>query len=282
LASLECDIIVDEKYANNNILLELNKHGVASITLNRVEKHNALDANMIAGLNKAFDFLENYLLESEHPVKIRLLLLKANGKTFCAGADLNSMQKMVEFDYDDNYQDAINLARVLDRLNNFACPTIAVVQGSAFGGGVGLICCCDIAVAVSSAKFCLSEVKLGLIPAVISPYLVAAMGLKHAKRYTLTAEKFNSETAYNISMLTEVASNEKKLDITVDNIVSNLLKNGPVAMQKAKSLLKTIEYDQDEQNLASKTADAIANIRVSPEGQEGLLAFLEKRKPNWQ
>lgn len=279
MASLECDNIIQDSWYDSNIILEVNRYKVATIYLNRQDKHNALDEQMIAGLNSAFDSLENYL--SEYDGNIKLLILRANGKSFCAGADLKAMQKMIDYNFDENYQDAIALARVLDRLANFAAPTLAVIQGNAFGGGVGLICCCDMAIAVNNSEFCLSEVKLGLIPAVISPYLLETLGYKQALRYSITADKFDAARALELGMLTHVVPLEKYLSQEVDIIIQSILKNGPIAMQNAKKLLKEIYLNTNDINILGKTAEAIASIRVSNEGQEGLTAFLEKREPNW-
>jgi methylglutaconyl-CoA hydratase len=284
LVSSECNLLIEKYFNDRNLILTVNNLSVATIILNRVDKHNALDSEMVLGLKQIFDYLDDY---SENN-KVRILVLKANGKSFCAGADLSHMQRMVNFSYQENYDDALELAQVLDRLNNFYCPTIAVVNGSAYGGGVGLICCTDLAFAVKSCEFCLSEVKLGLVPAVISPYLVATMGLKKAKRYMLTAEKFDVTTAIKLQMLTDSGNNLDtitELENLVNKTIDNLLNNSPQALITTKNLLKqlAVQYNSqnNNQNILTGTADLIAKLRVSPEGQEGLLAFLAKRKPNW-
>lgn len=279
MASLEPDYIISESYYNDNIIVTVNKHRIASICLNRVDKHNALNDEMLLGINNALDTIENYL--SQNNGNIRALVLESHGKSFCAGADLNSMQQMVNYDYNENYQDAINLARVLDRINNFPAPTIAKIQGSAFGGGIGLISCCDFAVAMNTAKFCLSEVKLGIIPAVISPYLIETMGYKKANRLALSAELIDSSKALELDLISYIALSEADLNNRVNSLLDLFKLNSPAAMQRCKSLFKEINNNKDDINKLGKTAEEIAKIRISPEGQEGLLAFIEKRKPNW-
>lgn len=278
MESLECNNIIEQSWYDKNVLLEVNQNRVATLRLNRSAKHNALNSEMLIALNNAFDYLEEY--HSENNTNVRVLLLRANGKSFCAGADLNSMQKTIDYNYDENYQDALVLARVLERLSNFACPTIAVVQGDAYGGGVGLICAADFAIALDGANFSLSEVKLGLIPAVISPYLVATMGYKQAMRFVLSANKFDAQTALNLNILSQIVNSELSLNAELKKLVSIMLNNGPLAMQKAKLLIKEVHEHRDS-NIISKTAEAIASIRVSQEAQEGLLAFINKRQPNW-
>lgn len=271
--SLECKILVDKSYYESNLLLQINNFGVATLILNRVAKHNALDSKMITSLNEALDYLS-----AQNNVK--LLILRANGKLFCAGADIHHMQAMVNYNYEENYNDAKILAEVLNKLDNFFCPTLSVVQGAAFGGGVGLVCCTDIVLALDKVEFCLSEVKLGLIPAVISPYILKTMGLKQAKRYMLTAEKFTAEEAYRLGVVSMIAKND--LEDLLNATVTNLLQNSPLAMQSVKKLLDNFpSFIFPSQADINFSVDTIAKLRVSPEGQEGLLAFLEKRIPNW-
>lgn len=280
MAYLECDKTIKQSWYNQHIILEINKYQVATIWLNRPDKHNALNADMVLGLNNAFEYLENYLLENR--INIRVLLLRAKGKTFCAGADLKAMQQMIHYDYQENYTDALNLAKVLEKFAHFSCPTIAIIQGSAYGGGVGLICCADFAIALSGSEFCLSEVKLGIIPAVISPYIYKTIGYKQSVRYILTADTISSEEALKLNILSQIVNSEKELVTQTEKIVTKLLSNGPIAMQEAKKWLNKMEYEKYSQNLDIQTADLIAKLRTSSEGQEGLLAFLEKRKPNWK
>lgn len=267
---------MQKKFDEDNILVEVDKKSVGYIILNRIAKHNALTNSMIRGMHEALDFL------MQPEPQIKMLVIKANGQSFCAGADLKAMQQMVHFNYEENYQDAHDLATLLKKLNNYFCPTIAIVQGNAYGGGVGLICCCDFVIAASDAEFCLSEVKLGLIPAVISPYIVQCLGFKVAKRYILSAEKFNVAEALKLGMLSEVvesSENHIRLDEALNRIIKQLLNNGPMAMQKAKLLLN--ELYAKNPDIMNKTVEAIASIRISPEGQDGLLSFIDKRQPNW-
>ena len=276
MASSECKIISNKSFGDSTVLLEINEWGVASIILNRPDKHNSLDNSMISGLSDLLDELYDFVDNKKYLIKI--LVLKANGKSFCAGADLKHMQEMVNYSYDENYNDAMELAEVLFKLANFPCPTIAMVNGSAFGGGVGLICCMDFAYAVTDAEFCLSEVKLGLIPAVISPYVINTCGVKKAKRIMLSAHKISSSQALDYDIVSNIVASQDELKNSIDKLIADLLNNGPNAMIAAKKLLREYNHLSDSMN---NTVEAIAKIRVSAEGQEGLLAFLSKRKPNW-
>lgn len=280
MAYLECDSVVDKSWCDNQIILEINKYKIATLWLNRPDKHNALNADMVAGLNHAFEYLENHL--SENRTNIRILVLRAKGKTFCAGADLKAMQQTIHYDYQENYTDALNLATALDRFANFACPTITAVQGNAYGGGVGLICCSDYVLATADSKFCLSEVRLGIIPAVISPYVYKTMGYKHSLRHILSADLISADQGLSYGMLSDVVKSEKYLVPALEKLIEQLAGNGPIAMQEAKKWINKIEHETHDQNLNSRTADLIAKIRTSSEGQEGLLAFLEKRTPGWK
>lgn len=268
---LECKIIDSKTFADNKVLVNINEYNIAELVLNRSNKHNALDQEMIIGLDQALEYLKRW--------QARVLLLKSTGKTFCAGADLNYMKTSKDFSLEENIKDAGILSDVLYSLANFHAPTIAVIQGNAYGGGVGLICCCDLALSVKQASFCLSEVKLGIIPAVISEYLINTMGLKQAKKYMLTAEVFDANKAYELNMLTDLADNHELLNNKLNNILSGLIKNSPNAMVELKNLLR--EYNQDLSNYRNLAINAIAEIRVSSEGQEGLAAFFEKREPYW-
>jgi methylglutaconyl-CoA hydratase len=256
------------------ITMDIDERGVATVTLNRPHIHNAFDDVVIAELISAF--------ESIHQNNdVRVMILAATGKSFCAGADLNWMKKMASYSYEENKQDAGNLARLFSSLYNLNKPTIARVQGAVYGGGVGLVACCDIAIGSKLSKFCLSEVKLGLVPATISPYVIEAIGPRMAKRYFMTAEVLSSRRARRIGLLSEVVS-EEELDASVQSIVTPLLKNGPGSISIAKDLINNISYSAIDEQLIDLTSDLIANVRVSDEGQEGLTAFLEKRAPNWK
>jgi methylglutaconyl-CoA hydratase len=247
--------------------------GVATLTLNRPQVHNAFDDRLIAALT-------HELRELEHNAQVRVVVLAAEGKSFSAGADLNWMQRMAKYSEADNIRDAVALANLMRVLDTMSKPTVARVQGAAFGGGVGLVACCDIACASSAAVFCLSEVRLGLIPAVISPYVIAAMGQRNARRYFLTAERFDAQEALRIGLVHAVVE-PAQLDATLTQMIDELLKGGPHAIAEAKDLIASVSNRPVDQALAEDTAARIARIRVSSEGQEGTNAFLEKRAPGW-
>ena len=247
--------------------------GIATVTLNRPEKHNAFDDIIIAELRGAFDALATRN-------DIRVVILTSNGKSFSAGADLGWMKRMAEYDYGHNLKDAELLAGMLKALHDLPQATIARVQGAAFGGAVGLVSCCDIAVGSERASFSLSEVKIGLIPATISPYVIKAIGERASRRYFTTAERFNAAEAHRIGLLSEVVP-EAQLDAAVDRLSNALLANGPDAVRAAKNLIAGVAGKEINAPLIEDTCARIAHIRVSQEGQEGLAAFLGKRKPNW-
>ncbi|MFT4731994.1 MAG: methylglutaconyl-CoA hydratase [Gammaproteobacteria bacterium] len=256
------------------ITIDIDERGVATVTLNRPHIHNAFDDTVIDELIEAF--------ESIHQDNdVRVMVLAANGKSFCAGADLNWMKQMASYSYAQNKQDASQLAKLFNSLYNLNKPTIAKVQGAVYGGGVGLVACCDIAIGSKLSKFCLSEVKLGLVPATISPYVIEAIGPRLAKRYFMTAEVMSSRRARRIGLLSESVS-EEELDSSVENIILPLLNNGPTSVATAKNLVNKISRRSIDDQLIDETSDLIASVRVSQEGQEGLTAFLEKRTPNWK
>lgn len=254
-------------------LESIDERGVARITLTRTEVHNAFNDELIAEMTTALRGLE----EDE---RVRVVVLAAEGKSFSAGADLNWMRSMAGYGEAENLSDAEALAELLRTLNFLTKPTVALVQGPAFGGGVGLVSACDIAIASEEASFALTEVKLGLIPSVISPYVVAAIGQRAARRYLLTAEKFSAETAYYLGLVHRVVS-PHALEGAGDELVEALLKNGPQAVAECKDLIFAVADRPATTEVIGDTARRIARVRVSPEGQEGLTAFLEKRKPNW-
>lgn len=271
---------LNTEQSESSVLVRIDERGVATVTLNRPEKHNAFDDTVIADLTAAFQAIEQ---NSE----ARVLVLASNGKSFSAGADLSWMKRMAGYSYDENLQDAKALAEMLRVLNFMSIPTIAKVQGAAFGGAVGLVACCDMAVASDRASFCLSEVKLGLIPATISPYVVDAIGARASRRYFQTAERFSVEAAKQLNLVSEVTSLEQ-LDDQVEAMIGALISNGPVAMKAAKKLVFDVQnFDSSTQGLGqgsaliNDTSERIAAIRVSNEGQEGLTAFFEKRSANW-
>ncbi|MFT7259942.1 MAG: methylglutaconyl-CoA hydratase [Glaciecola sp.] len=256
------------------ITVDIDDRGVATVTLNRPHIHNAFDDTVIDELIKAFESIHQ-------DNNVRVMVLAANGKSFCAGADLKWMKQMASYSYDQNKQDASQLAKLFSSLYNLNKPTIAKVQGAVYGGGVGLVACCDIAIGSKLSKFCLSEVKLGLVPATISPYVIEAIGLRLAKRYFMTAEVMSSRRARRIGLLSEAVS-EEELDSSVENIILPLLNNGPKSVATAKNLVNKISRRAIDDQLIDETSDLIASVRVSQEGQEGLTAFLEKRTPNWK
>lgn len=249
------------------------ENAVARVTLNRPDLHNAFNDGMIAELNACFTELGGN-------TDVRAIVLAGAGKSFCAGADLNWMKKMVDYTFDENVQDAQALSEMLKTIQDCPKPVIARVHGAAFGGGVGLIAACDIAVAVDYAIFSLSEVKLGLLPAVISPFVVRRIGLSASRRYCLTAERFKAAEALRIGLLSEVVATEVELDACIEGIVEAIKANGPQAVSFCKTLLERVcPYDWD--SAVDLTTKMIAERRASAEGQEGMKAFLEKRSPAW-
>lgn len=253
--------------------LTTGRNGITRLTLNRPEVHNAFNAALIADLSETLDRL------AEAPP--RVLLLAGVGKSFSAGADLAWMRAMAEANEDDNRDDALALGAMFRKLDELPCPTVARVHGAAFGGGVGLIACCDIAVASESARFGLTEVRLGLIPATIAPFVIARIGAGQARRYMLTGERFDAERAERIGLVHERCDPDR-LDSCIDELVSALASSGPTAVAECKRLVRAVAGHVDgAEALDRKTADWIARIRVGSEGQEGLRAFLEKRRPGW-
>lgn len=255
--------------------LSINKdsRGVVTLGIHRAEIHNAFDDELIEQLISALDQI------AADP-QARVLILRSDGKSFSAGADLGWMRRMADYTPEQNKADARQLASMMHKLNTLNIPTIARVQGAAFGGGVGLLACCDIAIGSDNAVFCLSEVRLGLVPAVISPYVVAAIGERNSRRYFMSAERFNAEQALRIHLLHEMVEHHK-LDEAVDSQVNNLLKGGSNALSCAKALIFTVSAHSISQELIDKTVDCIADVRASDEGKEGLNAFLDKRSPDW-
>ena len=247
--------------------------GVARLRLMRPQLHNAFDAALIAGLTAA-------LQDIAADPAARVLVLEAEGASFSAGADLHWMRGMAAASEAGNREDSLALARLMRTLDELPKPTIARVHGAAFGGGVGLVACCDIAIGATEAKFGLTEAKLGLLPAVISPYVVAAIGPRHARRYFASAEVFDAAEALRIGLLHQVVPADE-LDAAVRKQVDLLLKAGPLAAAGAKKLVRDVLAHADGARHDADNAALIARLRVSPEGQEGLSAFLDKRKPNW-
>ncbi|MCU9951598.1 gamma-carboxygeranoyl-CoA hydratase [Pseudomonas sp. PDM13] len=258
----------------NTLQLEFAENGVATLWLNRPEKNNAFNAGMIRELILALEAVKA-------AANVRFLLLRGRGRHFSAGADLAWMQESARLDYNANLDDSRELAELMYGLFQLKVPTLAVVQGAAFGGALGLISCCDMAIGAADAQFSLSEVRIGLAPAVISPFVVQAIGERATRRYALTAERFSGERARELGLLAECYPAEE-LEQAVQDWTANLLLNSPQAMRVSKDLLREVGNGELSPNLRRYTENAIARIRVSPEGQEGLNAFLEKRKPSWQ
>ncbi|MBC8791061.1 MAG: enoyl-CoA hydratase [Tagaea sp. CACIAM 22H2] len=250
---------------------KIDDRNVATLTLARAELHNAFDDALIAALTAEIARLGAI-------PELRAIVLAAEGKSFSAGADLNWMKRMAAYDEAANLKDAGALAELMRVLDTCPKPTIACVQGPAYGGGVGLVTCCDMAICVPSASFCLSETKLGIIPAVISPYVVRAIGPRAARRYFLTAEMFDAAEAYRLGLIHVIDEN---LPAAVEALLVKLHAAGPQAIAETKTLIARVESGPVDEAMIADTAARIARIRVSPEGREGIGAFLAKRKPGW-
>lgn len=272
MASLECK---DKNIMNqtDKVLLDIDARGVATVTLNQPEIHNAFDDKLIVQLTDIFTSISQNK-------DVRVMVLAAAGKSFSAGADLNWMQRMASYSYEQNLADANVLANMFFILNTIDKPTIARVQGAAFGGAVGLVACCDIAIGSKLSKFCLSEVKLGLAPATISPYVIDAIGARVARRYFTTAEVFSARRARRLGLLSEAVV-EEELDSTIENLIEHILKNSPAAIRAAKQLIFDVQNKPITDQVLAKTSEKIAELRVSEQGQEGLSAFLQKRRAKW-
>ena len=257
----------------HSLTMTEHEHGIVEVTLNRPEIHNAFDDQLIAEITTTFKALAQ-------DDEVRVVILSAEGRSFSAGADLNWMRRMADYTEEENYQDSLKLAECMYSIYQMPCPVIASVQGAAFGGGVGLVACCDIAIASKHASFCLSEVKLGLVPAVISPYVIKAMGRRQAQRYFVSAEKFNVKEARKMGLVTEVTEPEQLAE-AVMGVATQIASNGPEAVIAAKKLINTVADQPINQTLNSQTARIIAQIRASEQGKEGVSAFLGKRPPDW-
>jgi methylglutaconyl-CoA hydratase len=250
------------------------RNDVALITLNRPKTHNAFDEIAIAELTEA-------LMLIDAMAEVRAVVLLGEGESFCAGADLNWMRRMADFDDAGNLADARALARLLAVLAGLSKPTIARVHGAAFGGGVGLVACCDIAIAAQAATFALSEVKLGIIPATISPYVIDAIGARHARRYFLTGERFDCAEAFRIGLVHDIVPSLEALDARINEILGALLLAGPNAQAAAKALVAAVARRTIDDALIDDTAQRIAVIRRTDEAREGIAAFLARRPPAW-
>jgi methylglutaconyl-CoA hydratase len=250
------------------------RNGVALVTLNRPDRHNAFDEAMIAELTQALATI------ADTP-RLRAVVLLGAGESFCAGADLAWMERMAGFSYEENVGDARALARLLQALASLPKPTIARVHGPAYGGGVGLVACCDIAVAAMEATFALSEAKLGLIPATIGPYVIEAIGARAARRYFVTAERFDAAEAYRIGLVHDIVPSLEALDERVNELLGHLMVAGPHAQAACKALTRAVAHRPIDERVVADTAERIATVRASDEAREGIAAFLGHRSPAW-
>ncbi len=248
-------------------------NGVAKLTFENRERRNAMNDQFIGELTRAMG-----TLGADHDV--RAIILAAEGSAFCAGGDLNWMRRAADYDWDENVADIRALGEMLQAINETPKPVIARVQGSAFGGGVGMLCACDIVLAVPAAKFSLSETRLGLIPGVISPFVLGALGPRQARRYALTGEVFDAATACEIGLVHQVLP-ESELDRAVEMLIVNIKKGGPKAVAGSKSLMRQIAWRPIDDALIDETASLIAEVRAGAEAKEGVSAFLEKRTASW-
>ena len=246
---------------------------VAVVTLNRPDMHNAFDELLIAELRTALQRLDR-------EESVRAVVLAGAGKSFCAGADLNWMKKMAAFSSSQNLADAKALAKMLQTLSQLSKPTIARVHGAVFGGGVGLVACCDIAVGDMNATFALSEARLGLIPATIAPYVIEAIGARAARRYFLSGERFTAAEAFRLGLLHELVP-LPELDGMINEILGALVTSGPAAQTECKALIRAVAHRPADASMLADTARRIARVRASPEAREGVAAFLGKRKASW-
>ncbi|MHA2052597.1 MAG: enoyl-CoA hydratase-related protein [Candidatus Hodarchaeales archaeon] len=260
--------------AEYETILSEERNQVCIITLNRGKIHNAFNPEMISELTKEFTF------QNSNP-ESKIVVLTGAGRSFSAGADLGYMESSKDFTLDENKDDASNLENLFNTIYSIEKPVLGMINGSAFGGGVGLVAVCDIAIAVERAIFAFSEVNLGIIPAVISPYVIPKIGHSSAKRYFLTGERFSANEALQIGLIHKVVSNENMMKNKVNEIVNHLFSSGPLAMAHVKELIR-INRSSSFEDLRKIVIDRIASVRTSSEGREGLSAFLEKRSPTWK
>jgi len=251
------------------LTIETDSRGVCTLSLNNPEKHNAFDDELIASLRTT-------LSEIEKDNAVRILILTGKGETFSSGADLKWMKAAAQRDEAANQKDSETLAKLMRALYEYDKPTVARINGSAFGGALGLIACCDIAIAVRNAQFAFTEVRFGLVPAVIAPYIIKAVGERHARRLFLSGERFSSDEAKKIDLVHQISDNNA-LDETIDKATEKLLKAGPLSVQACKCLIRSLSPDFSDES----SARLIAQLRASSEGQEGISAFFEKRPPSW-
>lgn len=247
--------------------------GIAWLIFNKLDVHNAFDDQLIASITQQLEDFAN-------DASIRVVILAANGKCFSAGADLNWMRRMANMSREENQQDSLNLAKMMQTIHQLNKPTIALVQGPCYGGGVGIVACCDIAIGTNKASFCLSEAKLGLIPAVISPYVINALGQRWGNYYMLTAAKMSAEHACELGLLHGIVEHTDLNNCGIE-LAQSLMENSPQALNEIKILSRTIQPDLFSEATLQHTANKIADLRCSSEGQEGINAFLEKRQAAW-
>ncbi|MBD3895029.1 enoyl-CoA hydratase/isomerase family protein [Halomonas sp. ML-15] len=255
----------------------IDSRGVAWLTLNRPEVHNAFDDRLIAELNDHLAELHDGAKRGE----VRVVVLGSEGKHFSAGADLGWMQRMVAYDFEDNLADSRKLAQLMHGLDTLPCLTLCRVQGAAFGGAVGLAACCDIVIASEKARFCLSEVRIGLAPAVISPYVQRAIGPRQMRRFALSAEELDAATSLGLGLVHQVVGHDH-LDNEVETVLMTLLQGSPQAQRATKALLAEVAREPDSDATREQSCRVIAELRVSDEGQHGLDSFFEKRAPRWR
>jgi methylglutaconyl-CoA hydratase len=260
--------------AYENIELDVSRAGVAVVLLNRPDRRNAFNAEVIAELSDVFETL------SKTP-EVRCVILRGAGSIFSAGADVEWMRAAAHYTQSDNEEDALAMADMLRRLNELPQVTIAAVQGAAMGGGVGLAAACDISVSLIDAKFAFSEVKLGIIPATISPFVIEAVGPRWARALFVTGETFDAQLARDIGLVHYLAADETEFEAIIERLAVSVFEASPAAIADAKDLVQSVTGEVIDSGLSRRTAKRLAARRVSPQGQEGLAAFLEKRKPNW-
>lgn len=251
----------------------LTKEGALYLVLNRPEVHNAFNSELIENILLALD-------EAADNDAVRMLILTGSGTNFCAGGDINYMQSLGTNSFEENKEDAMQMAYLMQALNEFPKPTIARVNGAAYGGGVGLLCCCDMAFGTENTKVCLSEVKIGMVPATIGPYVLKTIGVRNAHRLMFTAEVVQGQDAVDHQLLTDLFK-EEEFDQQIQSIAKKISQNAPEALNITKALLLNLAYQPINDGVVDYTADVIANVRASEEGKEGLAAFLERRKPNF-
>lgn len=257
------------------VLLQTRPHGIVELIFNRPEQGNTLNEAMI-------DALANALRQAANIPSLRLLIIKSQGKHFSAGADLHWMQQAPQLTPEQNLADARKLAMLLQQLDAFAHPVLALVQGAAYGGALGIISCCDLVIAGNDSRFCFSEVRLGLIPATISPYVLRAMGQRQARRYLLTAEVITAPLAERLGLIHSIATPEQTLDQAAAESIRSLLRNGPAAIGAAKLWLQQLSEQPITAELVERSAELLAEVRIGDEAQEGVSAFLQRRPAAWE